>query len=282
LLKKKQPRVRARELFTLNSEEDPAGITNDQSGLVESRLRNAAHPNTKDLNPADANLPDTTTADIFQMDANPAFPNKFLAQFIIVIVCLIITLVITLSRSRPSTWTRVQIHTAINASEESTFGYLFNSKLFQTVIKNGKNLIHLEEITKKIINSPSKTGVQPVQGQISRGFGPQVNPLDGQQQYSTGVEWITLPETEVLAIADGIVVSVIPENSAGAVDGGGMITVDHGSGLRAIYYSLSRIRATPGAHIKKGFVLGQTLSSEFFLEVKRNGLLIDPLTLNLN
>lgn len=249
-------------LFTLDAEEDPPEIAEDQPYDAEPHFTPVKAP----------------------------YPNKFLVQCVIVIICMIIILLITRGRSRPSAWTRAQIHTAINASEQATFGYLFNSKFFQTIVTNGKNLIRLEEITQKIIdpthytsaNLSSQSGIQPVQGQISRGFGPQVNPLDGQQQYSTGVEWLTLPGTQILAMNDGTISSVIPADSNPGGGEGGMITIDHGSGLSAIYHSLAEIRVNPGAQVKKGAVLGKTLSSEFFLEVKRNGLLIDPLTLILN
>ncbi|MCL6591251.1 MAG: M23 family metallopeptidase [Firmicutes bacterium] len=293
--KKKQPRGDYRELFTPGSGEEPVMFASSrQSGAEPNHINihkarvNTAHTDMEHTDMEYTGLAPTDTPYTGGDHPNPAYPNKFLAQLIIVAGCLVITLAITHNRSGPSTWTRGRIHTAINASEQSTFGYLFNSKLFQTIVKNGKNLIRLEEVTQKIINpthysgvnSLSKNGIQPVRGQILRGFGPQVNSWDGRRQYSTGVEWQTLPGTQVLAIDDGIVTSVIPANSAAGE--GGIITIDHGSGLSAIYYSLTGIRVNPGAHVKKGAIVGQTLSSEFFLEVKRNGLFIDPLRLSLN
>ena len=66
--------------------------------------------------------------------AESGFPYKTVSHIITSIFCLILILIIIKADYSWADWTRAKLHTAINASSESTFGYISNSVFFKSLI----------------------------------------------------------------------------------------------------------------------------------------------------
>ncbi len=92
----------------------------------------------------------------------------------------------------------------------------------------------------------------PVLGPMTGSFGERLDPFSGEGAFHTGVDISAPYGSEVHASADGIVIAV--QNRAGY---GRLVEIDHGFGLTTMYGHLSTFRTYPGAHVKRGEVIGQ-------------------------
>lgn len=231
--------------------------------------------------------PDEPVPDAPEKVAESGFPAKFIARGIVSIVCLIMILMITKANSPWADWTRNGLHIAINASPQSTFGYISNSPFFKSLIQNGNRFIRLEEITKlsarqfhlDVPNSSDifNNAVWPVQGKISRTFGWQEDPASHIRQFNSSVEFTTEQNDMVMAIADGEVV-IVKSNQAG----NGEVVIDHGSGWNSLYRSIEKIRVESGQRVKAGAIIAQSLMDKVTLEVKHDQQSVDPFTVIRN
>ena len=91
----------------------------------------------------------------------------------------------------------------------------------------------------------------PVVGHISGSFGERLDPFSGEGSFHAGVDISSEYGAGVHAAADGVVAVV--ETRAGY---GRLVVVDHGFGLATWYGHLSRFATHPGAHVKRGEVIG--------------------------
>ena len=140
------------------------------------------------------------------------------------------------------------MHSAVNSTMEDTFGRIGRLKLLKTMITNTNNLVRLEEITKSITNSEPSikdqekkifiNSVWPVQGSITKGYGWRYDPSSKVNEFNSGVEITAVPDTKVLAIADGTITEIKHQPS-----NGWEIVINHGDGWSSIYHYLGGVNA---------------------------------------
>lgn len=219
--------------------------------------------------------------------AEPKFSYKTISHIIISIFCILLVLIIGRINSPWAGWTRARLHTAINAPSQNTFGYISNTSFFKSLIINGSRLIRLEEIRRMStgkfpLGEPAapdvfQNAVWPVQGNISKGFGWQEEPVTLIRQFSPSVEFTTTQNSDVMAIADGEVTEVKLGQT-----GSGEVVINHGGGFNSIYRPVVKIRVRSGQTIKSGNIIAQTLFDKIILELRRDGQPLDPFTVIRN
>ncbi|ESQ88119.1 M23 family metallopeptidase [Asticcacaulis benevestitus] len=91
----------------------------------------------------------------------------------------------------------------------------------------------------------------PVDGTVGEGFGPRMNPADGQPKFHQGLDFIAPIGTQVKASAAGTVSFV------GDLPGfGTVIKIDHNAGMATRYTHLSRTDVKEGDTVSAGQVIG--------------------------
>ena len=120
--------------------------------------------------------------------------------------------------------------------------------------------------------------IWPVNGPISSGFGPRVQPIIGASTFHPGVDIAASQGTPIKAAGDGVV------KMAGVNGGYGNFTlIDHGGGLATGYGHQSRIAVSVGQHVSTGQVIGYVGSTgtstgpHLHWEVRVNGSPVNPL-----
>ena len=121
--------------------------------------------------------------------------------------------------------------------------------------------------------------VAPVDGPISLGFGPRLQPLNGMTAFHQGVDFPVPVGTPVHAPADGTVSAARDRWGFGKV-----VELDHGNGLKTRFAHLSSQQVKVGDKVKAGQVIALsgdtgTLASagpHLHFEVWKNGKPIDP------
>jgi murein DD-endopeptidase MepM/ murein hydrolase activator NlpD len=219
-----------------------------------------------------------------------SFLTKLLHQTIIAICCLILILTFYHSKLPWLQWVSNRMHSAVNASQEDTFGRISSSKLFKTIITNATNLVRLEEITKGLAGQETlpkeqekkifSNSVWPVQGSITKGYGWRYDPANKTREFNSGVEITAVPDTSVLAIADGTIAEI--KHQPG---NGWEIVINHGDGWSSTYYYLGVVNAKVGQMVKAGDPIAQIGRPDqekgptLLLEIKDYDQPIDPLSL---
>jgi hypothetical protein len=218
------------------------------------------------------------------------FITKLLHQTIITVCCLILLLTISHVNMPWSRWIKDRIHFAIHSSQEMTFGRIGNSRLWQTMVTNAGNLVRLEEITKNLtepeiaVTSPVKkiflNSVWPVQGSITKGYGWRYNPVSKMREFNAGIEITAIPNTVVLAIADGTIGAIKHQPGMGW-----QIVINHGDGWSSYYYYLGLVNVMVGQKVKAGDPVAQISRPDqdkgpaLLLEIKEYGQPVDPLSI---
>ncbi|HMF04205.1 MAG TPA: peptidoglycan DD-metalloendopeptidase family protein [Acidimicrobiia bacterium] len=120
--------------------------------------------------------------------------------------------------------------------------------------------------------------IWPVDGPITSGFGPRVQPIIGASTFHPGVDIAASQGTPIKAAGDGVV------KMAGPNGGYGNFTlIDHGGGLATGYGHQSRIAVSVGQHVSTGQVIGYVGSTgtstgpHLHWEVRVNGNPVNPL-----
>ena len=120
--------------------------------------------------------------------------------------------------------------------------------------------------------------IWPVDGPISSGFGPRVQPIVGATTFHPGVDIAVSQGTPIKAAGDGVV------KMAGTNGGYGNFTlIDHGGGLATGYGHQSRIAVSVGQHVSTGQVIGYVGSTgtstgpHLHWEVRVNGNPVNPM-----
>ncbi|MFH1686026.1 MAG: peptidoglycan DD-metalloendopeptidase family protein [bacterium] len=125
--------------------------------------------------------------------------------------------------------------------------------------------------------------IWPCKGWLSRGFGMKDDPFTGYKRMHSGIDIASNRGTEIIAPADGKVVSVRYNGNMGK-----MITVDHGYGFKTRYGHLLESNVKVGQRVKRGDTIalmgssGYSTGPHLHYEVIRNGKSINPLNHILN
>ena len=117
----------------------------------------------------------------------------------------------------------------------------------------------------------------PVLGMMTGSFGERLDPFSGEGAFHTGVDISAPYGADVHATADGIIESA--DNRSGY---GRVVIVDHGFGVTTWYGHLSGFKSSPGAHVKRGDVIGRVGVSgrssgpHVHYEVRMDGAPVNP------
>ena len=119
---------------------------------------------------------------------------------------------------------------------------------------------------------------RPIQsGWISSYFGMRNDPINGKRAWHSGVDFAGKVDTEVKAVAAGVV------KFAGYKNGyGQLIEINHGSGYKTLYGHHKKIHVSVGDIVKKGQVIGimgnsgRSTGNHVHYEVHKNGRVVDP------
>lgn len=120
--------------------------------------------------------------------------------------------------------------------------------------------------------------IWPVDGYISRGFGPCLDPFTGQRRSHEGIDIVNRVGTPVMATAAG---TIVEKGWNGGY--GWMVVVDHGYGYRTAYGHLDSIKVKRGVQVKRGQVIatlgnsGRSTGPHLHYEVRVNGQTVNPL-----
>jgi murein DD-endopeptidase MepM/ murein hydrolase activator NlpD len=111
------------------------------------------------------------------------------------------------------------------------------------------------------------------------GFGLRPDPITGEPQHHTGLDFPATTATPVLAAAAGVV-------TRADLDAGGygrLVEVDHGYGVRTRYAHLSQLNLEAGSKVSAGAVVGlvgstgRSTGPHLHFEVLLDGVAVDPI-----
>jgi len=120
--------------------------------------------------------------------------------------------------------------------------------------------------------------IWPIKGRLTSGYGMRKHPINGNKQFHAGIDIGANYGTNIVAIADGMVLF--------AGDGGtygNMVVLKHKDGFISIYAHASAILVKKGDYIKQGKVIakvgntGVATGSHLHLEIKKGSSRLDPL-----
>ena len=117
----------------------------------------------------------------------------------------------------------------------------------------------------------------PVNGPITSGYGYRTHPVLGYRRLHSGTDFGAASGTPIVAASGGVVVT------AGWLGGyGNAVVISHGGGIATLYGHQSRLAVGPGAHVRRGQVIGYVGSTgmstgpHLHFEVRVNGVTTDP------
>jgi murein DD-endopeptidase MepM/ murein hydrolase activator NlpD len=114
-------------------------------------------------------------------------------------------------------------------------------------------------------------------GWMSSGYGFRNDPFTGKRAFHSGLDFVSPPGSDVLAVAAGVVIY-----SGKRANYGNMIEIDHGDGLVTRYAHNKENLVSPGDAVKKGEVIalvgstGRSTAPHVHLEVLQHGRHVNP------
>ncbi len=133
----------------------------------------------------------------------------------------------------------------------------------------------LEKQKSILASTPS---IWPVIGWVTSEFGYRISPFTGKRESHKGIDIATEIGREVVAPADGIVVSAAKEKSMG-----NLVKISHGNGMVTIYgHLLKKSNIKKGQKVKRGDVIGyvgnsgRSTGSHLHYGVCINGVYVNP------
>lgn len=121
------------------------------------------------------------------------------------------------------------------------------------------------------------SGLPVVSGHVSSRFGYRVNPVSGRRQLHGGLDLVSEPGSNILALADGIV------TYSGKNGGyGNLVELEHPDGFKTRYAHNNQLLVPLGSIVKKGQVIatmgssGRSTGTHVHVEVRLNGRAVDP------
>jgi murein DD-endopeptidase MepM/ murein hydrolase activator NlpD len=135
------------------------------------------------------------------------------------------------------------------------------------------SLLTLDNVKKQLALSvvPIRDGVQ------ASGFGWRADPLNGQQAFHDGLDFVAKPGAPILAAAAGVVIA-----SEHHPQYGNMVEIDHGNGLVTLYAHCARRHVQVGDVVLKGATIGEVGSTgrvtgpHLHFEVRHHGVPQNP------
>ena len=162
------------------------------------------------------------------------------------------------------------------ATPEDTFGVLRDLlQGLETRLRSVRSNVESREAL-----ASSTPSIWPAHGWLTGTFGGRSDPFSGEPAFHQGLDISTEKGQPVFATADGVV-----ETASYTGDYGNLIVIKHGFGLVTRYGHLSRYNVKPGAHVKRGDVIGfvgatgRATGAHVHYEILANGQLINPLQL---
>ena len=111
----------------------------------------------------------------------------------------------------------------------------------------------------------------------SSGFGVRSDPFHGGAAMHAGIDLAAPAGTPIYATADGTV-----DRAEWFGGYGNMVEIDHGKGLQTRFGHLSRMLVQPGAHVRRGTLIGlmgstgRSTGSHLHYEVRIDGRAVNP------
>lgn len=119
-----------------------------------------------------------------------------------------------------------------------------------------------------------------VSGTLTSGYGERVHPIDGTQEFHTGVDIAAPTGTELVAVYDGTVTDVGEDDRLGKY-----VRLSHGGGIEILYGHCDAVLAVQGAAVRAGervALVGSTgisTGSHVHIRVNIDGTACDPAAL---
>lgn len=156
-----------------------------------------------------------------------------------------------------------------------------HTELRSTVDSMATSMTVLEtDLRSRIVELRAVPNYTPVNGKITSNFGWRRSPFGRWSERHEGLDMAAPYGAPVLCAGDGQV------TFAGWKSGWGrVITIDHGNGYVTSYAHLSRISTKVGASVTRGSAIGavgttgRSTGSHLHFEVRKDGVLVDPLSL---
>lgn len=130
------------------------------------------------------------------------------------------------------------------------------------------------------MSSPSYQLVNPVSGRVTQRFGTITSEATGEEYFHSGIDIEAAIGTPIKAVKAGVIVRITEDNKLGR-----LVQVDHGDGFYSLYANCSEILVQEGQEVEQGQVIakvgqtGDASSPQLHFELRKEGQLIDPLTM---
>ena len=137
-------------------------------------------------------------------------------------------------------------------------------------IKNKEQLLAATPAIQPVSNSELK--------RMASGFGYRIDPIYKTTRFHAGLDFTAPQGTPIYATANGTVTTA--GNTANGY--GNHVIINHGYGYETLYGHMFRVKAKPGARVKRGEIIGYVGSTgkstgpHCHYEVHKNGRPIDP------
>jgi len=156
------------------------------------------------------------------------------------------------------------------------------ARLSRELIDRGRKLKLLDQfiMERELVEESMLTGRPVRSGYVSSRFGVRKDPITGKPSFHAGIDFAGKTGSEILAVADGLV--ILSESTNGY---GRTVEIRHGNGLVTRYAHCKTLLVKAGDLVEKGQVIatlgssGRSTGPHLHFEVLKEGLAIDPLRL---
>lgn len=136
------------------------------------------------------------------------------------------------------------------------------------------------EAVEKTVKQAIDSLLKPIEGDLSSGYGPRVDPFDGEHSFHKGIDIAAPGGSPIKAAADGKVVF------SGSMPGyGNTVILEHAGGYETRYAHNDNNLVRKGEEVDAGQVVasvgdsGRSTGPHLHFEVRKDGVPIDPFSL---